>query len=153
MIAHRLLFFALPAVLLLIMQLNIPWHALLGGGGGGGGSSNSNSNSGMSAGSLEKFQEELKDGEMDEAEKKKKRKTHLVAKNCLVAFDGPSTMTSNEDIERIPDESKRMQKAVQEYHKHCRRENEWASELIQRRNMEELALMCERKRHEDKRIE
>lgn len=153
MIAHRLLFFALPAVLLLIMQLNIPWHALLGGGGWYGESSNTNnnSNSGGDKGSLEKFQEELKDGEMEEAEKKKK-KTQNVTK-CLVAFDGPSTMTSNEDIERIPDESKRMQKAVQEYHKRCRRENEWASELIQRRNMEELALMCERKRHEDKRIE
>ncbi len=165
MIAHRLLFFALPALVLLVMQLNIPWHMLLGGDDGDNAETYTDKKEQKkqkkqkkqkrSTTSLEGFKDD-KDGESDSdknSDSDNDNKKVRGSQRCLVAFDGPSTMTSNEDIDRIPEESERMRNAVRAYQKRCRRQNEWASDLIQKRNMEELALVCEQKRREDKRGE
>ena len=165
MIAHRLLFFALPALVLLVMQLNIPWHMLIGD------NTETYEDTDTSKGHTKKGQdrrkrqkkqsrptttlslEGFKDGTDDDDIDQKTRDPKNGSQRCLVAFDGPSTMTTNEDIDRIPEESERMRNAVRAYQKRCRRQNEWASDLIQKRNMEELALVCEQKRREDKRGE
>lgn len=155
MIAYRLLFFALPAILLTLLQLNIPWHMILGGGGGGTPVENfsgalpqeNDDDDGSKKNSDAGSKENSDDGS------KKKDGDRGSSRDCLVAFDGPSTMTSNEEIDRIPAESMRMHKAVVAYQRKCRRQNEWASNLIQRRNMEDLALACEQKRREEERSE
>jgi hypothetical protein len=167
MIAHRLLFFALPALVLLVMQLNIPWHMLLGGDDGDNAETYTDKKKQKkqkrSTTSLEGFKDDNdsdsdKDSDNDNNDSDNDNNDSASRKvrgsqRCLVAFDGPSTMTSNEDIDRIPEESERMRNAVRAYQKRCRRQNEWASDLIQKRKMEELALVCEQKRREDKRGE
>ncbi len=155
MIAHRLLFFALPALVLLVMQLNIPWHMLLGGDGEKTETyTDKKKQKKQKRSSLEGFKDNDNDNDKDsDKDSDKDNRKVRGSQHCLVAFDGPSTMTSNEDIDRIPEESERMRNAVRAYQKRCRRQNEWASDLIQKRKMEELALVCEQKRREDKRGE